>query len=146
MKPFALQTVLNYRKRLEDIAQHRLIEAKKVQETIERKLNDEINALAIFIAETEKLQAEGIGITELIRYEESITSQKDNIRAIKKNLTEKCELVQIEQRNLIHRSKEKQIMERLKHTQNKAWQAYLNKKEAAMLDEIATSRHQSDTY
>jgi len=146
MKPFALQTVLNYRKRLEDIAQHRLIEAKKVQETIERKLNDEINALAIFIAETEKLQTEGIGITELIRYEESITSQKDNIRAIKKNLTEKCELVQIEQRNLIHRCKEKQIMERLKHTQNKAWQAYLNKKEAAMLDEIATTRHQPDTY
>jgi flagellar FliJ protein len=146
MKPFSLQTVLNYRKRLEDIAQHRLIEAKKVQETIEKKLSAEINALAIFIAETEKLQTEGIGITELIRYEESITSQKNNIRAIKKNLTEKCQLVQNEQQNLIHRSKERQIMERLKQTQNKAWQSYLNKKEAALLDEIATSRHQSDTY
>jgi flagellar FliJ protein len=146
MKPFSLQTVLNYRKRLEDIAQHRLIEAKKVQETIEKKLSAEINALAIFIAETEKLQNEGIGITELIRYEESITSQKNNIRAIKKNLTEKCQLVQNEQQNLIHRSKERQIMERLKQTQNKAWQSYLNKKEAALLDEIATSRHQSDTY
>jgi flagellar FliJ protein len=146
MKPFSLQTVLNYRKRLEDIAQHRLIEAKKVQETIEKKLSAEINALAIFIAETEKLQNEGIGITELIRYEESITSQKNNIRAIKKNLKEKCQLVQNEQQNLIHRSKERQIMERLKQTQNKAWQSYLNKKEAALLDEIATSRHQSDTY
>jgi flagellar FliJ protein len=109
-------------------------------------LSAEINALAIFIAETEKLQTEGIGITELIRYEESITSQKNNIRAIKKNLTEKCQLVQNEQQNLIHRSKERQIMERLKQTQNKAWQSYLNKKEAALLDEIATSRHQSDTY
>ena len=146
MKPFSLQTVLDYRKRLEDIAQHRLIEAKKVQETIEKKLSAEINALAIFIAETEKLQTEGIGITELIRYEESITSQKDNIRAIKKNLTEKCQLVQNEQQNLIHRSKERQVMERLKQTRNKAWRAYLNKKEAAMLDEIATSRHESNTY
>ncbi len=146
MKPFSLQTVLDYRIRLEDMAQHRLIEVKKLKETIEKKLQAEVNALAIFIDETEKLQAEGIGITELIRYEESIAAKKDNIRAIKKNLTEKSSLIQIEQQNLLNRSRERQIMERLKYTQNKAWQNYLNKKEAAMLDEIATIRHESGTY
>jgi flagellar FliJ protein len=146
MKPFSLQTVLDYRKRLEDIAQHRFIEAKKIWETIEKKLNDEINALTEFIKETEKLQTAGIGITELIRHEERITAQKSNITAIKKHLKERSELVQKEQQNLIHRSKERQIMEQLKETQNKAWQSYLNKKEAAMLDELATSRHEPDTF
>ena len=146
MKPFTLQTVLDYRKRLEDIAQHRLIEAKKVQSTIEKKLSDETDALTQFIEETGVLQTEGIGITELIRHEERIAAQKHNITAIKKNLSDKSELMRKEQQNLAHRSKERQIMERLKETQNKAWKGYLDKKEAAMLDEIATTRHESDIF
>jgi flagellar FliJ protein len=141
MKPFTLQAVLDYRKRLEDIAQHRLVEAKEVEETIRKKLKDEMSALELFINETEALQAKGIGITELIRYEERITAQKQNILAIKKNLSEKSELVEKEHQHLIQRSKERQIMERLKETQNIAWKKYVDKKEAAMLDEIATTRH-----
>ncbi len=146
MKPFTLQAVLDYRKRLEDLAQHRLVEAKKIQETIEKKLADEINALALFIDESEKLQAEGIGITDLIRHEERITAQKKNILAIKKNLAEKSSLVGKEQQHLLRCSKERQIMEQLKDTQNRAWKTYLNKKEAAMLDEIAITRHESGKF
>ena len=92
------------------------------------------------------LQAKGVEITELIRHEERITAQKHNIQAIKKNLTEKSALVHKEQQHLVHCCKERQIMERLKETQNIAWKGYLNKKEAAMLDEIATTRHGSDTF
>ena len=146
MKPFTLQTVLDYRKRLEDVAQHRLIEAKKIQSTIEKKLSDETDILTQFINEAEILQTEGIGITELIRYEERIAAQKHNLTAIKKNLSEKSDLVRKEHHNLTHRSKERQIMERLKETQNKAWLRYLDKKEAAMLDEIATTRHEADIF
>lgn len=146
MKPFSLQTVLDYRKRLEDIAQHRFIEAKNVRATIEKKLNEEIDALALFVDESEKLQAEGIGITELVRFEERIAAQAANIQAIKKKLTEKSALVKKEQQNLINRSKERQIMDQLKDTQNRAWQVHVNKKEAAMLDEIATSRHEPDSF
>lgn len=144
MKPFSLQTVLDHRKRQEDIAQHRFLEAKKHHEIIKNKLDDAIHALTLFIAESAQLQQEGIGITDLIRHEERITAQKQDILAIKKNLTEKALLVDQEQRNLLYRSKERQILKRLKETQNKAWQAYLNKQEAAMLDDIATTRHQSD--
>ena len=99
-----------------------------------------------FIEEIEKVQREGIGITELIRYEERITSQKLNILAIQKNLAEKTDTVGKEQENLMHRSQERQIMEQLKDTQDKAWLRFINKKEAAMLDEIASSRHESDKF
>ncbi len=146
MEPFSLQTVLDYRKRLEDIAQQRLIEAKKIQQTIKKRLTEEVRALASFIEESERLQTEGIGITELIRYEERITNQKHNIKAIEKNLLEKTDSVRKEQQNLVQRSKERQTMERLKETQNKAWITYLNKKEAAMLDEIATIRYDSEKF
>jgi flagellar protein FliJ len=146
MKPFSLQTVLDYRKRLEDLAQHRFIEAKKIRETIQKKLNEEVHGLALFIDEIEKMQAEGIGITELMQFEERITARKSNVEAIKKNLTEKSALVKKEQQSLLDRSKERQIMDQLKDTQNRAWHLYLNKKEAAMLDEIATTRHEPDTF
>jgi len=146
MKPFSLQTVLDYRKRLEDIAQYRFIEAKNIQATIQKKLNEEIDTLALFIDESEKLQAAGIGITELMRFEARIAAQESNIQAIKKNLTEKSALAKKEQQNLINRSKERQIMDQLKDTQDRAWQVYVNKKEAAVLDEIATSRHEPDTF
>jgi flagellar protein FliJ len=146
MKPFSLQTVLNYRNRLEDIAQHRLAEAKKVQHTIEKRLQEEQYSLTLFIEEAERLQKEGIGITELIRHEERITAQKMNIQAIAKNLTEKNDIVEKEQQNLVRRSMDRQILERLKDSQNSAWKGYLDKKEAAMLDEIAVSRHESEKF
>ncbi len=146
MKPFSLQTVLDYRKRLEDIAQYRFLEAKKNRDIIKNKLDDATDALTLFIAESVQLQQAGIEITELIRHEEIIASQKQNLQAIKKNLSERIQLVENEQQNLLHRCKERQILERLKETQNKAWHAYLNKQEAAMLDEIATTRHESDVF
>ncbi len=146
MKPFALDTVLNYRKRLEDIAQHRFIEAQKTRDIIKKKLAEATEDLNFFIAESAQLQQQGIEITELIRHEERIAGQKKNVQAIKNNLIEKTQLIEKEQHNLLLRCKERQILERLKETQNKAWQGYLNKKEAAMLDEIATTRYETDAF
>lgn len=146
MKPFALDTVLDYRKRLEDIAQQRFIEAQKARDSIQKKLDDARVELNRFIAESARLQQQGIEITELIRHEERIAGQKKNVQAIRNNLLEKTQLIEKEQHQLLHRCKERQILERLKETQNKAWQAHLNKQEAAMLDEIATTRHATNIF
>ncbi len=142
MKPFALNTVLNYRKRLEEIAQHRLFEAEKNATLIEQTLQREKNLLKKQVETSNKLQAKGIDITELIRYEQMIYKIKDNIAAIQKKLFEKKNILREERENLILRSKQRQIMEQLKLRQNKNWSSYLNKKEAAMLDEIAIIRHE----
>jgi len=141
MKPFTLENVLSYRKRLEDIAQYRFSEAQKVQQQVEQILADENKILAELSRRSEHLQVEGVNITELIRYEERILQVKANVKAIAKTLAEKAEIVLRERQNLINRAKERQIMERLKERQNKAWAAFLNKKETAMLDEIAILHH-----
>ncbi len=146
MKPFRLNAVLNYRKRLQDIAQNRLFEAKQIQQIIKNRLDSEKNILSELIIESERMQVEGIIISELIRYEERITFLKGTIRAIEKTLRDKTELVQKEQQNLVQRSKEHQILKRLKEQQDKEWKAYLHKKEAAVLDEIAILRHDSTTF
>jgi flagellar FliJ protein len=143
MKPFTLDNVLAYRRRLEDIAHHRFLGAQKVHRQVEEKLAEEQTVFEELTGRSEHLQSEGMEITELIRYEERILQVKANIRAIAKTLAEKAELVLRERQNLINRANERQIMERLKERQNKAWTAFLDKKETAMLDEIALLRHDS---
>ena len=139
-KPFTLDTVLNYRKRLEDVAKNRFFEAKKVYEIIQEKLISEKSNLTTVIFECEELQANGVEITKLILFEEKISTSQKNIQAIKKNIQEKLNLVDQEKTNLLQRSREYQVMERLKVEQNASWRQYLDKKEAAMLDEVAVMR------
>lgn len=140
-KPFTLDTVLNYRKRLEDVAKNRFFEAKKIHAIIQEKLISEKSNLSIVILECEKLQINGVEITKLILFEEKITVAQKNVLAIEKNVQEKAKLVDQEKTNLLQRSREYQVMERLKVEQNASWRQYLDKKEAAMLDEVAIMRH-----
>lgn len=140
-KPFTLDIVLNYRKRLEDLAKNRFFEAKKIHAIIQEKLDCEKNNLTTTILECEELQTNGVEITKLILFEEKISATQNNIIAIEKNVQEKEKLVAQEKTNLLQRSREYQVMDRLKIDQNASWRQYLDKKEAAMLDEVAIMRH-----
>ena len=141
MKPFSLDSVLDYRKRLEDIAIHRLAEAKRQEKIIQQKLDEDNRNLAALIKEIEQLQNETISILDLINFENRILFLKKNIHSVKTKLHEKSENRNKMQENLIEKSKNRQIMASLKDQQNRAWKKYLDKKEVAMLDEIATIRH-----
>jgi flagellar FliJ protein len=141
MKPFSLDIVLAYRKRLADLAHQRFLEACNVHRSVEQRLAEETALFGELSKESELLQQQGIGIVDLIRYEERILQVQANVAAIAKNLQEKALLVASEQKQLAQRVKEQQIMERLKERQNRAWAAHLEKRETAMLDEIAILRH-----
>lgn len=141
MKPFTLHTVLEHRKRQESIAQNRLFEARKIRQIVAAKLETEMQNRHAIIAEAEIEKQEGIEIVALIRIEDKINAIGENIKAIRKNLEEKDKIIESEHANLLMCAKERKVMERLKEEQNRNWQDYLNKKEAAMLDEIAIIRH-----
>ncbi len=141
MKPFSLENVLHHRKRLEDLAQGKYIEAKEVVTTIRQRYEAEQEKLKSLLLEIERIQRDGIEITMLIRYQEHAAQIEEHLAAIEKNLKEKERLAQQIHKNLLDRTKDRQIMEQLKEKQNRAWQRHLNKKEAMMLDEIAVMRH-----
>lgn len=145
-KPFSLDVVLNYRKRLEDLAKNRFFEARQIHASIEKKLIEEKRHLEALIVECAHLQSKGVEITKLILFEEHIATRKNNVLAIKKNLDEKKKLVDQAQKVLLKKSQEYQVMERLRDEQNTAWRNHLNKKEAAMLDEVAIMRHGKDPF
>lgn len=141
MKPFNLDTVLDYRKRLEDIAIHRLAEAKRQEKIIQQKLDEDNRHLAALIKETEQLQNEAISILDLINFENRILFLKKNIHSVKSKLQEKSKNRNRMQENLVEKSRNRQILASLKDQQNRSWKKHLDKKEVAMLDEIATIRH-----
>jgi flagellar FliJ protein len=141
MKPFSLETVLDYRKRLEDIAKNRLFEAQTAKRMVQERLAAEEQAYTELIETLDRRQFEGIDILDLIRYVDQIQFSQNRIVAIKKTLAEKNARVVEEREQLILRSKERKIMEKLREKQNQAWREHLNKKEAALLDEIAIIFH-----
>ena len=141
MKPFTLETVLSYRQRLEDIAKNNLAKARQAEESAQAQLADQQRNYEKLVALIDRVQREGIGISELIHHEDHLTYVKNRIVAIEKDLKKKREHVSRTRQELLRKSRERQVMEKLKERQNSAWKQYLNKKEAAILDEIAIIFH-----
>jgi flagellar protein FliJ len=142
MKPFSLDSVLKYRVQLEKIAKNRLYEAEKKRAAVYLQLQQKEDIFRTLIADLAKLQSQGMEVVEMIRYEERIALIKNQVNNLRTTLAEKDKKVLRERENTLIKSKDRKVMEKLKERQNIAWQQYLNKKEAAMLDEIAVIFHE----
>lgn len=141
MKPFTLNTVLNYRQQLEDIAKNKLAEARLRERKIRVRREEQQQKYTSVISTIDKKQLVGIDINELIRLEEHLIFIKNTINELNVQIAEREKEVAACQNELLKKSRDRQIMEKLKEQQNTAWKQYLNKKEAAMLDEIAIIFH-----
>ena len=141
MKPFQLEAVLKYRKRLKDIAQNKFEEAKKQHSTTKEKLTITRNESLHLIEKLTSIQKRGVSIEEHILFERRIEYLDTRIKVLEKELFKKQEIVVRERTFLLQKSKEQRVMEKLKEKQNIEWQHFLDKKEAAMLDEIAVLHH-----
>lgn len=140
-KPFTLGTILKHRKRQENIAQENFFQAQKafnraieIMEEIKHDLNWLIDLL-------ENKQQIGIFATELEQFEERILYCREQLLLQKKIVAEKQNALKKRRLDLLHKAREHKALNTLKEKQNRTWKTYLDKKEAAMLDEIAILRH-----
>ncbi|SHO50715.1 flagellar export protein FliJ [Desulfopila aestuarii] len=141
MKPFGLDTVLDYRQRLEDIAKNNLAQARQAEEEVRHQLEKEQDHYRQLVATIERVQEIGVNIMELIHHEEHLKYIKTRVIELEKELKKKREHIARTRKELMKKAKDRQVMEKLKERQNADWQQYLNKKEAAILDEIAIIFH-----
>jgi flagellar FliJ protein len=141
MKPFGLDTVLDYRQRLEDIAKNNLAQARKAEEEVRHQLEGEQENCRQLVATIEHVQEKGVNIMELIHHEEHLAFIKKRVVELEKELKKKREHIARTRKELMKKAKDRQVMQKLKERQNADWQQYLNKKEAAILDEIAIIFH-----
>ena len=114
MKPFSLHTVLKHRKRLEDTARQKLIDARSVLQKIEERFLNEQQHLEATRGEQKRKEEEGIEVMELIRYEDHVQRLESNLAAIEKMLHEKAELVKQAQSQNLKPTQERQVLDKLK--------------------------------
>lgn len=143
MKPFTLHSVLKYKEQLEDVAINNLTVAKQQEQQVEEQLQEQHHRKRNLIEHIEQVQAEGVDITELMHQEEHLAYVKQAIVDLNEELVKRKKHVAATRKELLLKSRDKQVLERLKEKQNAAYKKYLDKKEAAVLDEIAVNSHNS---
>ena len=140
-KPFSLGTVLSFRKRQENIAQEKFIQAKIAVKIATQELEIAKHDLNTLIKTLEEKQNKGILAMELARFEERIHYDRIQLQFLKNSLDDRQKTAQRRRKTLLEKAKDYKVLNTLKEQQNSAWKNYLEKKEAAMLDEIAILRH-----
>lgn len=140
-KAFSLDSILKYRKREKDLALEKVVRAQLAVKLAIKTLDTAQNDLQTLIVELESKQFKGISIEDLSRYEERIQYQRGEILTLKKNHESKQKILQQKQLKLLEKAKDHKTLTALKEQQNRTWKEYINKKEAAMLDEIAILHH-----
>ena len=136
-----METVLNFRQRLEDIAKNNLAAARQAERQAYKQYQHARKDHEQLVIRIEHEQNEGIRIVDLIMLEEHRAQLRSRVEELKQELDKRREQVSKMQEELLTRSRERQVMDKLKERQNRAYRLYLEKKEAAALDEIAIIYH-----
>lgn len=137
MKPFNLETVLNHRQRMKDLARNRFQQAQNQRNMAHADFINKQNEYLNLIETSTKLQQHGVAVDEHIRYQNRIEFVSVELVKLEETLKKKNEIVVRERNHLIKKNKEVRVLEKLKEKQNVEYQQFINKKESAMLDEIA---------
>lgn len=143
MKPFGLETVLKYRKRQEDDAVLRLTSAIRQKEIIRQRIvaiQKEREEIELRVQSTTAIAIE---ISELIHCENRIYWLKQQEEKENQELESAINKVQKERLNVLKKSREKKVLEKLKVKQNENWERHIEKLENAQLDEIAVLSYES---
>ena len=123
------------------MAQEKFVQAKIAAEMASQALDATRQDLEHLIRTLEEKQKKGILALELSRFEERIQYGRTQVQLLKNTLEEKQIIVRRRRKTLLEKAKDHKVLNTLKEQQNKAWKNYLDKKEAAMLDEIAILHH-----
>ncbi len=142
MKPFSLNTVLKYRKQMVDVAINRLAVEEQKKTSIVKELDEKNVYYYSLITTLDRLQTTGIGVDQLILFEDRLQFIKGEIEQLKEKLEKAKKLVRKARSHVLLKAKEKKALEKLRDNQNLAWKKHLEKKETTQMDEIATLRHE----
>ncbi|HEB68228.1 MAG TPA: flagellar export protein FliJ [Desulfobulbus sp.] len=141
MKPFSMEPVLRYRQQLEDEARQKLFAALKKEEDIQTELRHTTDTLSALYADLTLERTRGTTVDRLLLFENRIVINQEQIDRLEGDLAKQKKVVERRRRHLLQTSKDKKALEKLKERQNLSYKKYKDKKEAAMLDEIAILRH-----
>ncbi len=134
---FKLQTVLKYRKILEDQAQQRLSELLAAEVRLQQQIDETRARLGQLGAQLQQKQQAGLTILELRLYEDQIDhyrQQNEHLQIQQKELTQQ---LNERRQELLIAARERKIIEKLKEKQLAEYLRKMDSRERVMLDEIS---------
>jgi len=137
MAKFKLQTVLDYRYRLENIAAQRLADARIREQAMQPQIAESRADLHRLRKELTQHQQIGISVQQLQFYRHSIHHAQGRLRALEKQAVKLGQEVEARRRELVEACRDKKLLENLKEKQASEEAFETNRKEDAQLDEIA---------
>ncbi|MCF6186083.1 MAG: flagellar export protein FliJ [Desulfobulbaceae bacterium] len=141
MKPFSMESVLRYRHQLEDKARQKLFADLKKEEEIRAELQRTADSLSRLYADLTRERTQGTTVDRLLLFEHHTVIKQEKIELLQADLEKQEKVIERRRRHLLQASQDKKALENLKERQNLAYKKYTDKKEAAMLDEIAVLRY-----
>ena len=135
--PFKLQSVLNYRQRLEDLAQQVLAQTLQRQGQLQEQLQQCQQQLDTCDGEVQQRQQQGMSIAELTMFEDRIGHLRQLMVSYRQQLLALQDQIDDEREALLKAARERQVMEKLKEKQDAEYRRELDRKEREMLDEIS---------
>lgn len=136
-----MEPVLRYRKQLADEARQKLFASQKVEAEIQTRLLQGTDMLNTLYTNLTLERTRGTTVDRLLLFENRIPVVQKEIEELQIELEKQKKVVERRRRHVIQANQDKKALEKLKEKQNLNYKKYLDKKEAAMLDEIAVLRH-----
>ena len=141
---FRYQSLLSYREHLKEkaeiefgSAQRRLQEARQAMESYELRLHKARTAL-------EQGLMSRLASEDMATYADYLNSMKRRITLQKQEIARKERVVSEKRKDLLERTKEYRIIEKLMDRDHAKWKYHLSKEEQKRVDEMSATRHGRD--
>jgi flagellar protein FliJ len=137
MKPFRLQSVLDYRKRLESMAQKSLLICLEEQSSLNTKKQNEKKEVLRLCEELQKAKQKNILLPEVMLYEKCIQVRKKHVNDISRELEALDSEITNKKDELIRARQEKKALEILKEKREEEEKRKQIHSENIFSDEVA---------
>ena len=138
---FSLQNVLEVRERFEKIKYKEYSAELLVQQGLEEQLQVRTGALgqaATDIDQTKKITTSALPMQLFNQYRQRL---KVEIRVLEDQLREQSEVVEVKRKELVEARRSHKALEILREKEFKRYQKALERRERAVMDEIASTYH-----
>lgn len=140
MKDFPLDSVLNYRKNLEDMAQLALGQARQEYRRVEQRILAEKAQLAEVRRALDSRQTQGTDAMTLMLHQQYLERLGHNLQRLEQELLRMDKMIWDKKKALHTACTDKKKLEKLKMRHELEAQAEENRVETAQLDEVAAFR------
>jgi flagellar FliJ protein len=138
---YSLQSVLNFKKELEDSARIRLKEAIAALEKRNEEMQTQVQQRNQWLAKWQEESRQGIDGREYFLYQIFNEHWRDKIKIIEREKKSAAQKIELEKGKLKTIRQEREVLERLRSKKWKRFWEELNKKEQAINDELVLFKY-----